>query len=683
MTSTRTANRVQAFLAERLPQRAGYQANPVQMAYAGSMTGALAQPGKLHFIEGDTGIGKSLAYSLALADWVARGKGRNTNIARRAIVATHTRALQRQLLDPKHLELIAEYLALEGLPSLSVGLRMGRGNYVSPERLARALGAPELATVAKDRSRRDEERTLAQWALETPGCLLDLETDALPEGVTLADICLLPQEPLPRALEEHFQASQAHDILIINHALLALDLVTEGSITGAQTPYALLLDEADRFPDAAESILSEQLSLRASHALLDQLGIRAAHAWQELLNGWTMPSHAGRALPLSAPQREQLVAAFQALRRAKPNLDAVSSTLAAEWHRLMAQVDLMAMRLKDSPDSPLLVSHSPVIGLPSLVAQEPAAGRCLKSGAASRCTILTSATLSDMQHALGEAPSFDYLRGRLQLGTADTRLGLKASHPALRFGRMRFTLPDDMPPPLWQPEAGRYALSPTFCAIATRRIRSLAGRVLVLANAYSDVEAIRHAWPEEDARLVTHAPGANLNQIAEALDEDAVLVTPSGWEGLSPTRGDRAFWDHLVILRLPHPTPDPVLQALLEQQFMRRGSRSREEASKLARQILLKQGGIRSTHKLRQGLGRGIRHPDDDVHVVILDPRFPSPRGAPAGEGLRQHAQSLGAIPPRFLKDYREAQTTWPGEAARSGRGNQKPMPDTAWETFF
>src|SRR5690554_3749757 len=340
------------------------------MTYARSMTSALAQPGKLHFIEGDTGIGKSLAYSLALADWVARDKIRDKGVGRRAIVATHTRALQRQLLDPEHLGLIADYLRREGLPAVSVGLRMGRSNYVSPSRLARALGAQDLDAVVKDRARSADERSLAEWALETPGRLLDLDTDTLPVGVTLSDVCLLPQEPLPRALEEHFQAAQGHDILIINHALLALDLVTEGSITGAQTPYALLLDEADRFPDAAESILSEQLSLRASLALLNELGIRAAHAWQELLNGWTTPSHAGRALPLSAPQREQLVAAFQTLRRAKPNLDAVSSTLAAEWHRLMAQADLMTMRLKDSPDSPLLVSHSPVIGLPSLVAQE-------------------------------------------------------------------------------------------------------------------------------------------------------------------------------------------------------------------------------------------------------------------------------------------------------------------------
>jgi Rad3-related DNA helicase len=681
MTASQTTNRVQAFLAERLPRRAGYQANPVQMAYAGSMTGALAQPGKLHFIEGDTGIGKSLAYSLALADWVARGKGQEKSIARRAIVATYTRALQRQLLAPEHLGLIAEYLSLEGLPEVSVGLRMGRGNYASPERLTRALGAPDLATVAKDRSRPAEERSLAQWTLETPGCLLDLEPDALPEGLTLADICLLPQEPLPRALEAHFQAAQGHDILIINHALLALDLVTAGSITGAQTPYALLLDEADRFPDAAESILSEQLSLRASQALLEQLGVRAAHAWRELLDGWTTPAQAGRALPLSAPQRQQLVAAFQALRRARPNLDAVSGALAAEWHRLMAQVELMAMRLQDSPDSPLLVSHSPVMGLPSLVAQEPAAGRCLKSGAEARTTILTSATLSDMQHALGEVPSFDYLRGRLQLGTADTRLGTRESHPAMRFGRMRFTLPDDMPLPLWQPEAGRYALSPTFCAMATRRIRSLSGRVLVLASAYSDVAAIRSAWPQADTRLVTHAPGANLNQLAEALAENAVFATPAGWEGLSPARGERAFWDHLVILRLPHPTPDPVLQALLEQQFMRHGHRSREEASKLARQVLLKQAGIRATHKLRQGLGRGIRHPDDDVHVVILDPRFPSPSGTPAGEGLRRHAQSLGAIPPRFLAAYRNARTTWPEEPAPGTPDDGEP--DAAWARFL
>lgn len=671
-------NRIATFLQDVLPAQVGYQANSVQAAYAGSVIEALAQPGQLHFVEGDTGIGKSLAYTLALADWVARGKAHN----RRAIVSTHTRALQRQLMAPAHLGLVDAYLQHERLPSVSTGLRMGRSNYVSPMRLALALGAPDLEGVLADTERPADERALAEWALDTPGCLLDLSPEVLPEGVALGDICLLPQEPLPRALEEHFQAAQGHDILIINHALLTVDLVTGGRITHAETPYALLVDEADRFPDAAESLLSERLSLRSAASLLSQLGARsAASLWQEIFESWMAPAFANDAFPLSPGQRQQLGNALKAIRRARPNLNAAGAALSAEWHRMKKQAETLARRLDSPQGDAVLVSYSPMRGLPSVVAQEPSAGRCMKVGADHRVTILTSATLSDMQHGPGEAPRFDYLRGRLQMGAADNRLGLTAIHPARRFGQMRFTLPDDMPAPLWQPEPGRYALSPTFASMAVRRIRSLQGRVLVLVNAYSDADALRETWPAEDDRLVTHAPGASISTIAEALEDDAVFVTPAGWEGLSPPRGDRAFWDHVVILRLPNPVPDPVLQVMLEHRFIQFKGLAPGEAAAAARRTLIRQGSIRAAHKLRQGLGRGIRHPDDDVHIVILDPRFPSPSGDAAGEGTRRHAHAVGAIPPRFLASYRRSETTWPDDPAT--RSRETPSETPSWQSFL
>jgi len=66
----------------------------------------------------------------------------------------------------------------------------------------------------------------------------------------------------------------------------------------------------------------------------------------------------------------------------------------------------------------------------------------------------------------------------------------------------------------------------------------------------------------------------------------------------------------------------------------------------------------RTVHRLRQELDRGLRHPTDDVNGVILNPRFPSPSDTSAGEGLRRHARSLDAMPPRFLAAYRGAHTT-------------------------
>ena len=119
-------NPVAQYLRERLPQRPGFTVNPVQIDYAEAICAGLARPGQFHFNEASTGIGKSLAYLLCLADWVARGRQHG----RRAVISTHSRSLQRQLLAESNQAIIADYLAWQGLPALTMGLRMGRQNYV-------------------------------------------------------------------------------------------------------------------------------------------------------------------------------------------------------------------------------------------------------------------------------------------------------------------------------------------------------------------------------------------------------------------------------------------------------------------------------------------------------------------------------------------------------------------------
>lgn len=253
---------VLSYLSDQLPKRPGFKRNPVQIAYAEALVDGLAQTGKMHFVEGDTGIGKSIAYQLALADWVAKGKLMGgEQAARRAIVSTHSRALQRQLLQPDNLAIVRDYLYQAGLPPLTFALRMGRENYLNSERLALLLGAPSLEAALNNPRLPDTQRQLAKWAVESDGCLLELDTALLPEGWQLTDIALRPNDPLPENLEAQQQAAQQSDVLIINHALLAVDLVTQGNITQAEAPYALLLDEAEHYPEIA----AQQPGIAAHH----------------------------------------------------------------------------------------------------------------------------------------------------------------------------------------------------------------------------------------------------------------------------------------------------------------------------------------------------------------------------------------------------------------------------------
>jgi Rad3-related DNA helicase len=654
------------YLSEVLPTRSGFQRNPVQVAYAEALLDGLTQHGKLHFVEGDTGIGKSLAYQLALADWVAKGKRMGgKQAARRALISTHSRALQRQLLQPDNLAIVRDYLHYAKLPKLSFALRMGRDNYLNPERLAFVLGMPSLAVAVEDTHLPEPYRYLARWGLEGDGCLLDLDPAWLPEDCQLADIALRPNDPLPESLEAQHQSAQLSDILVINHALLAVDLVTQGTITQAETPYALLLDEAEHYPEIAEALLSNRVSLQSATNLLDQLKQhRVAKQWQTLLDNMTDRARAGSAHGITPYQSEALQNAIAALLKLRPRETSHAPALWQEWQHLRQGVEKIALRLREASRY-LVLDYSPVRGLPGVVAHAPSAAASLKAGAKERVTLMTSATLSDLSHQPGATPHFRYMRSRLQLPVTHKRSGLQRSFQAQRFGTLRFRLPRSLPHPLWQQADERYRLAPGFCQKALPYIVDQPGRTLVLCASYSDVEALEAAWPAAHAhRLKAHHPGIGLSDIVARLGKDAILVTPAGWEGLSPSReNNQAYWQHVVVLRNPRPMVSQVEQHLVEQMLMHREV-SPTEASRIAKGTLMRKSNVRTLHKLRQGLGRAIRHPDDDVLITLLEPRIPRPSSAPACQGVYTQQALLGAIPARFYQAYQQAEEPGGEQAA-------------------
>lgn len=660
-------NPIATYLAERLPQRAGFRQNSVQIAYAEAIGEALVDPAKVHFIEGDAGIGKSLAYQLALAEWVARGKGKG----RRGIVSTYSRSLQRQLLQPANLDVIRDYLRWQGLPQLRVGLRMGKQNYVCPQRLALHLGAVSLRHAAGDTQRPSQERQLAQWALESEGCLLDIDPTLLPDGLRLADIALTHDDPMPAALQTHIEATQSCDLLVINHALLVVDLITRGNITQAQAPHALLLDEAEHYPDVAEEILSNRISVQATGYLLRQMKIRSCWpVWEALLESLTAPGRAGSAHALSERESTLIGQGIQKLLRAKPRQANHDGDTWREWRRVRGAAEQIAARLREAHQH-LALDYSPIKGLPGIVAHSSTAARSLKTGVADRVTLLTSATLSDMHHSPGTEPSFRYMHSRLQMPVGYKRCGLQQAFQATRFGRLRFRMPPGLPHPLRQCDDGAYMLSSRYAERAIPHITAVPGRTLVLCASYADVSVLSDAWPASSRnRLVTHSPGAHLNELANSLEQDAILLTPAGWEGLSPARqGDRTFWQHVVILRNPRPLRSQVERLLLEQRLCRSGM-SQENAARTAAGLLNRKETVRTLHKLRQGLGRAIRHPDDTATLTLLDPRIPRPSGAPAEVGIRLMPKLLDAIPARFMAAYRQADG---GSTATHGSDEAEP----------
>jgi Rad3-related DNA helicase len=80
------------------------------------------------------------------------------------------------------------------------------------------------------------------------------------------------------------------------------------------------------------------------------------------------------------------------------------------------------------------------------------------------------------------------------------------------------------------------------------------------------------------------------------------------------------------------------------------------DATHIAKGALMRKSTVRTLHKLRQGLGRAIRHPDDDVLITLLEPRVPRPSGTAACQGVHTQQVLLGAIPARFYAAYQQAE---------------------------
>jgi ATP-dependent DNA helicase DinG len=176
-------------------------------------------------------------------------------------------------------------------------------------------------------------------------------------------------------------------------------------------------------------------------------------------------------------------------------------------------------------------------------------------------------------------------------------------------------------------------------------------RVLVLTTSYTDAEALAARVDGLEA----HRRGTKLDGYIGAFREnpEAALVTPAGWAGLNLPGLVR----HLVVARLPFAAPNLVEDGLLRALLSARGMGGREIDD-----ILMVRRMEETRRRLRQGLGRAIRAPDDAATVWIGDPRFPLPealvrdRRARVSQGLAAPFTSfIATIPVRFREGIRPA----------------------------
>ena len=227
----------------------------------------------INALDAATGTGKTLGYLVPLFLCASYS-------GLRVAVSTFTRQLQRQLLRKEgDVENVTAWVAeVTGKSPLTVSLRMGIKNYISHtacenhrDRLAKDDSGKFLDAIATLEDMMDWLKGTGKYeGKEVSGLMQqymdDANLESLPFGVKSKNIWLTHKSPIDERanyIKMVFDSKKA-DVLVINHALLALHAYRWTSILDGEEdrPISLLVcDEADKLPAATEMVVSEDISL--------------------------------------------------------------------------------------------------------------------------------------------------------------------------------------------------------------------------------------------------------------------------------------------------------------------------------------------------------------------------------------------------------------------------------------
>jgi ATP-dependent DNA helicase DinG len=217
--------------------------------------------------------------------------------------------------------------------------------------------------------------------------------------------------------------------------------------------------------------------------------------------------------------------------------------------------------------------------------------------------VLTSATLT-------VADRFDFLDKRLGIGVMEDRPVVHRIYPSpfdLSI-QMRLALLDNIPDP------GKPGFVETFSAAVLDSILSAGGGGLILFTSYRTLSRVYELC---ETPLVE--AGINIMRQGEMprsvlldrfrVDPDSVLfATDSFWEGVDVVGNALRV---VILARLPFPVPtDPVNEARNEVLLAQ------------GRDPFMEDSVPRAVIRMRQGLGRLIRHREDNGYAVICDGRI-------------------------------------------------------------
>lgn len=584
-------------------------------------------------VQAGTGTGKSLAY---LVPSIVRALDDESPV----VVSTATIALQRQLVDrdlPRLMDSVEA--ALPRRPQFA--LLKGRRNYLclnkihngsaadgedSDDRPQEELFDPVAATALG----RDVQR-LTAWASTTESG----DRDDLKPGVpdrSWSQVSVSARECLGAARcpfgTECFserargEAGRA-DIVVTNHALLAIDAVSDSSVLPEHA--LLVVDEAHELVDRVTSVATAELTSAALGAVSRRIGrlvnpelVQRLEAATANLAAAIHDGTPGRIDHLDDELATYLTALRDAASAARSAIDTTSDAKAAaaraEATAALSEVSDTASRILTS-FAPAIPDRTDVVWLdhednrgslrPVLRVAPLSVGGLLRNHVFSHSTaVLTSATLT-----IGG--SFDAMASAWGLAAAEATdgprwRGLDVGSPFEHAKAGILYVAAHLPPP------GRDGTgSAEQLTEIAELITAAGGRTLGL---FSSMRAARAAAEAMRARLSTpvlcqgdDSTSALVEQFS-ADPETSLFGTLSLWQGVDVPGPSLSL---VLIDRIPFPRPDDPLL----------GARQRAVAARGGNGFM----AVAANHAallLAQGSGRLLRHTTDRGVVAVLDSRM-------------------------------------------------------------
>lgn len=599
----------EGLLSQHLP---GYEERREQRVMAQQIADAYVRE-QIALIEAGTGIGKSLAYLVPAILWAIQKN-------ERSVIATHTIALQEQLIE-KDIPFLLKVMGVE----LKAALVKGMGNYLCLQKYAGIEAFhPELE----------------QWILKThDGSRSDIDFP-LPPGLW-EQVAVEPDRCTGAKCSHYkpcffFKARRKLDeakLLVINHHLLFADLLAEKTQAILPEFERLILDEAHNL----EEIALESLSRRVDRSLLLKL------LTQKLELPAEYPTSLQVRLEIDLPAERhrlalQVVEAFKLLpeqtfrvqnefsaeiRDAFKSLEKELSRFAASLYGLMAdlenypKLDHFALTLHSMAKK--IEEMTEVL---DLFFEEESSDSRLRwvEKAATNC-ILREADLNVSSHlrelifkrftttslcsaTLTANREFKFIRQRLGVPASEREVTESIYDSPFDYqNRVLLAIPKDIPDPT----------DPTFLKVASamvlKAVQVSKGNAFVLFTSYEmlnqcyellkgEIEILRQG---DAARSV-------LLEKFKATEGSVLFGTDSFWEGVD-VPGDALRL--VILMKLPFKVPDdPIVAA--------KGDLLKKEGKNPFMEYLLPEAII----KFKQGFGRLMRRKTDRGCILCLDKRL-------------------------------------------------------------